>query len=354
MNRQENREAVATGIRYRAGRFVAACCSWASLARALLYCAAGVMLLSCAQSPAPIRLAISAFPAYELLYLAQEKGFYREEGVEVQVVELGGVTDVQTSLRLGQVDAAAITTADLVIAAAMDGVDLRAVWIIDYTEGADQILARAPIARLGDLRGKRVGLEGDSVGVVLLGRALDSVGMSLRDVIPVRTVQEQAENLLRRGEIDAMASYPPYATRLTAIPGVRKVYDSSAIPGEIADVLAVTGQLLERRPEDVRRILRASQRALDYLRVRPGEAIAMMARREHMAPEEFAAALADGIRLVGREEQAQFFGPGGKLARNLAVVHAYLRALESIPASPFDASAHVVDWSRIDPGAARR
>ncbi|MFN8644057.1 MAG: hypothetical protein U0802_21280, partial [Candidatus Binatia bacterium] len=43
--------------------------------------------------PEPLRVGINAWPGYEYLYLADVQGFYAREGVEVQLLEFGSLSD---------------------------------------------------------------------------------------------------------------------------------------------------------------------------------------------------------------------------------------------------------------------
>ena len=46
----------------------------------------------CSPEPkAELRVGINAWPGYEFLYLAQEKGFYRDEGVAVRIIEFNSL-----------------------------------------------------------------------------------------------------------------------------------------------------------------------------------------------------------------------------------------------------------------------
>ena len=65
------------------------------------------------------------------------------------------------------------------------------IWVADYSNGADGLVARRGIGGLRELRGKRVGAEIGSISHYVLLRALDSTGMSESDLtILNQTVEE--------------------------------------------------------------------------------------------------------------------------------------------------------------------
>ncbi|MGH8187799.1 MAG: ABC transporter substrate-binding protein, partial [Steroidobacteraceae bacterium] len=52
-------------------------------------------LASCAPYDPPLRIALIRWPPFEYMHLAQEKGFFAEEGVEVRLIEFVAVNDTQ-------------------------------------------------------------------------------------------------------------------------------------------------------------------------------------------------------------------------------------------------------------------
>ena len=187
------------------------------------------------QTSRTIQIGINDFPAHELLYLAQEKGFFREEGVDVRIVEFSSLGDSAIAFRNKQLDGVATTLVELVTESADAPGSIKAIWALDYSRGADVILARENISTIAALRGRRVGLEASSVSLLLLGRSLQKAGLTLNDVKLVEMDPLRSESALETSKVDAIVSYSPYADRLLKRPGIRKIFDSSAIPTEILD-----------------------------------------------------------------------------------------------------------------------
>jgi NitT/TauT family transport system substrate-binding protein len=52
-------------------------------------------LASCTFYEQPLRIALIRWPPFEFMHLAQEKGFFAEEGVEVRIIEFAAVNDTQ-------------------------------------------------------------------------------------------------------------------------------------------------------------------------------------------------------------------------------------------------------------------
>ena len=74
-------------------------------------------LLACSSPDAqPLRIATSRWPGYELLFLADSLGFFAQAGVRVQLLEFLGTGESRRALERGRVDAAGLTSVDLLFA----------------------------------------------------------------------------------------------------------------------------------------------------------------------------------------------------------------------------------------------
>jgi len=295
-----------------------------------------VLLPACdaRQGGGTIQIGINDFPAYELLYLAQEKGFYRDEGVAVRIVEFASLSDAATAFGNKQLDAIATTLVDLVIADQNDPGSMRAGWVINYSNGADVILGGTRVRNIADLKGRRVGLEAASVGLLVLGRALQLNNLSLKDVKLVNLDPLSGESALVRGEIDALVTYAPYSVRLEKKPGIRKIFDTRTIPGEVVDVLAFSAELMAGRASDIKRIVRAYMRAQSFLREQPEQAIAIMAQRERIDALSFRQVLENDLHLLTAEEQADYFQSGAGLDQYIGLTATYLQDIGRIKVAP--------------------
>lgn len=294
------------------------------------------------QDGGTIQIGINDFPSYELLYLAQEKGFYRDEGVQVRIVEFASLSDAARAFGNKQLDAIATTLVDLVIADQNDPGNMKAGWVLHESTGADTILGGTQVRNINDLYGRRVGLETTSVGLLVLGRALQLHNMALKDVKLVNLDPLSGESALARGEIDALVTYAPYSVRLAKKPGIRKIFDTRAIPGEIVDVLAFSAELVTGRASDIKRIVRAYMRAQSFLREQPEQAIAIMAQRERIDASSFRQVLENDLHLLTAKEQAAYLQSGARLEQQIGLTAEYLQHVGIAKVAP-DARRMVVD-----------
>lgn len=284
-------------------------------------------------SSEPFRVGINAWPGYEFVYLAAQKGFFADEGLEVHVVEFSSLADARRAYERGQIDAIATTVVEVLQIHDQSTRRPQIVRVLDYSEGADVILAQPRIKSGAELRGARIGVELASLGVYVLARGLESHGLELSDVTAVAADQMSMEGQFDRGELDAVVTYPPISVKMLADSSAHPVFSTAGIPGEVLDVLAVEDDLIAKRPKDVQRFLHAIERAMTYEKQSPADAHQIMAEREGITPEEFAAALTNGMRLVDSSGQAAYFGSNGKLHEVVKRTESVLRQTHQITAA---------------------
>lgn len=264
----------------------------AKQARAMLgFVLAAVFIAACMPAPEPpFRIGTNVWPGYEPLYLARDLGYL--DGHNIRLVEFGSATTVMNALANGAIEAAALTL-DEVLLLSSRGIDLRVVLVLDMSNGGDAILARPPLKRMADLKGRRIGVETTALGAYMLSRASAMAGLSTGDYTVVPLHASEHEAAFHAGRVDAVVTFEPVRSQLIAS-GATPVFDSKNIPGEIVDVLAV--RMTPARLPQMQALIRAWFMAVDHLRRQPGDAGRRLAKRLHMAPADVLAAF-DGLSL---------------------------------------------------------
>ncbi len=259
----------------------------------------------------PLRIGLNIWPGYEFIFLAEHLGYYREEGVDVKLIDFSSLGDARRSFERGQIDGLGTTVVEVMLAAEAAANPLKIVTVVDYSDGADVILARPGFPDLASLKGRKVGVELGSLCVYVLARGLEQTGMTLADVVTVSKDQASMEADLRAGLLDAVVTYPPTSVEILKDPAIQTVFSTKKTPREVVDVIAFGEKTITQRPKDVAAVLRAFKRAQDYYVTHKAEALQIMAKREGVSPEEFELALTDGMRVVTAADQAAYFSGGG-------------------------------------------
>ncbi|MFM1884959.1 MAG: hypothetical protein RL026_116 [Pseudomonadota bacterium] len=266
---------------------------------------------------------MNPWPSFDLLWIAGKLGYFDLEEVEVRLLDFEGLADGRLALDRGMLDGFLTTSVDL----AFTRVPVRPVWVLDRSLGGDALLAAPQVRGLADLRGRRIALEEDSVNALVLHSALAAAGLEPGDVLVRPMGQLVAEEQFRSGTLDALITYPPVLTRLEALPGVQRLYDSRQMPQPIYDIMVMREDVASVRAEAVAALVRALQRALALLQTDPAQVHALIAARHHTDPATVAASFR-GLEMYGAEAQAALLKPGGP------VDNARDYAWETLPSAP--------------------
>ncbi len=278
---------------------------------------ATLLLAACSpQRENPLRLGAAVWPGYEGFFLARSLGYYHNS--PIQLVEYLTSAEVFRAFQNQAIDAAALTL-DETLRLAENDPAVRIVLVLDFSNGADVLLAQPQFDSLTQLRGKRVGVEVGLAGAYLLRRAFDSVNLSTKEVTVVPLAAFEHVGSYRERRVDAVVTYEPQRTRVLAM-GAKILFDSSKIPGEIVDVLVVRAAAFKDQPKGLETLLKGWFQAQAFIRTKSADAIRLMAPREGVTPEEFRQSLAL-LRIPDLAENRQLLGssdPG--LSRSVAIM----------------------------------
>jgi NitT/TauT family transport system substrate-binding protein len=271
----------------------------------LLACAALLApLFGCIREPEPaLRIGTNVWIGSEPLYLARELGHLDLKAV--QLVEYPSASEVLRAYRNQAIDGMVISLDEL-FSLAVDGLQPRAILVVDVSHGADAVVGRGGMRSMKDLRGKPVAVEGGALGAFVLSRALALNGMQPSDVEVVHVESNEQPGAFEKGQVDGAVTFDPYRGQLLRA-GAITLFDSTQIPGEIVDLVAVRASVLERQPNAVRELLSGWFRALEYMKLDPRDAARRMGIRQQTSGEQFLAAL-QGLRIPSRDENLQMLG----------------------------------------------
>lgn len=285
------------------------------LSLVLLIC---FLITSCTESSPPtLRLGTNVWPGYEPLYLARHTGKLNTE--RVQLVELSSSTQVMQAFRNDLIDAAALTL-DEVLQLHDTGEALQVVLIMDTSHGADAIVAQASIHSLGDLVGKKIGVESNALGAYVISRALNSVSLARTSIEIIQLDIDHQETEFLRHSVAAVVTFEPLLSKLL-MAGGHVVFDTSQIPNEIIDVLAVRTAYLERHPNVIQELINAWFESTSLIGTEPHQTAEILGQRMGLGVEDTLAAYA-GLKIPDRAENQKLLKgqPQPELAHTIAKI----------------------------------
>lgn len=173
----------------------------------------------------------------------------KKYGIDIDVVQLNDYVESINQYSVDQFDGCTMTNMDALTIPAAGGVDSTALIVGDYSNGNDGLLIKGEGKTLADIKGMRVNLVELSVSHYFLARALETAGMSERDVTVVNTSDADIIAAYTTPGVQAAATWNPMLAEIVAQPGSTQVFDSSKIPGEILDMMVVNTQTLQDNPD---------------------------------------------------------------------------------------------------------
>ncbi len=261
-------------------------------------------LIGCVREPeSALRIGTNVWIGSEPLYLARELGQLNPKAA--QLVEYPSASEVLRAFRNQAIDGMVISLDEL-FGLAVDGLQPRIILVVDVSHGADVVVGRRGMRTMKDLKGKRVAVESGALGAFVLSRALALNGMQARDVKVVPLESNEQPSAFEKGQVDGAVTFDPYRAELLRA-GATTLFDSTRIPGEIVDLLAVRATVLDKQPKAVQALLAAWFDAIDYLKREPKDAARRMGIRQQTTGEQFLKALQD-LHIPSREENLRMLG----------------------------------------------
>ncbi|CAH0447530.1 hypothetical protein LMG10661_03597 [Ralstonia syzygii subsp. syzygii] len=259
--------------------------------------AACVMLAApplAADTPTHLTLMVSgtAKMIYLPATLAQRLGYFRDEGLDVELLSQPAGVDAESELLTGYAQGV-IGFYDHTIDLQTKGKEVRAIVIFSHVPGEAEVVSTrlpATVQSLRDLHGRTLGVTGLGSSTSFLTRhlmALQGLGPGEYTMLPVGA-EHSFVSALRSGRIDAGMTTDPTATRLVRNKEARVLLDLRTVESTRAALggpypaacLYVQTEWLEAHPELATKLARVFVRTLHYLRSHRAEDVAT-----HMPPE---------------------------------------------------------------------
>ena len=240
--------------------------------------AAALLLAFLAATPAlaedKITLMLDWFvnPDHGPIVIAEEKGFFAEQGLEVEVVAPADPSDPPKMVAAGRADLAVSYQPQLHLQV-QEGLPLvRVGTLIASPLNCLLVLDDGPVKTIADLRGRKIGFSVAGVEEALLTAVLAKGGLTLGDVELVN-VNWSLSPALMAGQVDAViGAYRNFELNQMAIEGVpgRCFYlEEEGLPSYDELIYVANPERMDKAL--VSRFLAATERATEYIVNHPQE-----------------------------------------------------------------------------------
>jgi NitT/TauT family transport system substrate-binding protein len=261
-----------------------------------------------ASSDTKITIGFSAWPGWFPWQVAEEKGLFTKNGVNVELKYFDSYTDSLNALSTGVIDANSQTLNDT-LASISGGAKETIVLVNDNSTGNDKIIAREGINSVADLKGKKIAVEQGTVDHYLLLLALAEAKLTPNDIELVPLTTDAAAAAFAGGQVDAVGAFAPFTTTALQRKGSRAVATSAEFPGAIPDHLVVKPELVKDHPNEVQALVNTWFDTLKWIKDNKDAAIEIMAKRGGVTTEDYKSYDA-GTTIFTRQQNLDAFTPG--------------------------------------------
>ncbi|HWR31188.1 MAG TPA: aliphatic sulfonate ABC transporter substrate-binding protein [Negativicutes bacterium] len=224
-----------------------------------------------------------------IILLAKAKGFYEEEfakdGIAVKYdLYLAGPPMIE-AFAGGRADFA--STGDMPpVSARSAGVDIKIISRAGYTPTGNALLVKndSSYKTVSDLKGKKIAVQIGSSAHHFLILLLKGNSLSPSDVSIVNLPATDQQNALNSGNVDAVATWEPWSSQLENAKAGKILADSSNGVKRYVQVFLARNDFAQKYPDITSRVLKANEKALEFLKKNPDTALELIAKESKLPP----------------------------------------------------------------------
>jgi ABC-type nitrate/sulfonate/bicarbonate transport system substrate-binding protein len=279
-----------------------------------------VLVAGCSRNPPEkiekIVLGAETVPHSSPVWIAENKGYFREQGLNVEIKEFeSGRTALRSMLNAEGIDVATAAQTPVVLNSFSRN-DYAIVAGMVYSENDIKMLARQDrgINVPADLKGKTVGVTAGSSGHFFLGLFMAYYQMRASDVKTMDMEPARLSQALIEGQVDAIATWEPHIYKTRKKLGDKAFLLSSGGIYRTDFYFVARKEFIDNHFGTLKRFLWAIEKAEEFIRKNNKEAADIVAKRLKMEREilnetwdtfQFALFLDQSI-LTSLEEEARW------------------------------------------------
>jgi NitT/TauT family transport system substrate-binding protein len=226
------------------------------------------------------------------IMVAIDKGFFKEQGIEVEYQVILNSSDRLASVDAGSSAFSNLGRSSVIPAMARGDTNFFYFYNVDDSPGNEGCWARPGIAAVRDLKGKKVAAN-TSAEITLAG-LLATQSMTAKDIDYLNLGPNEMAPALAKGDIEAACVWQPLLDGLkrAAPDGKLLGLDSDTVPfqkfGTMAspDIVIISRKLVEQQPERARAIAAGLLKGADYTIANREDAAKTVAHYFKKTPEE--------------------------------------------------------------------
>jgi sulfonate transport system substrate-binding protein len=217
-----------------------------------------------ADAPKEIRIDWATYNPVSMVL--KDKGWlekeFEKDGIKIRWVQSAGSNKALEFLNAGSIDFGS-TAGSAALVAKINGNPIKSIYVYSRPEWTALVTAKdSKITKIEDLKGQRVAVTRGTDPHIFLVRALQSVGLTEKDIKPVLLQHPDGATALSRGDVQAWAGLDPMMAAAEVEHGARLFYRNT--DANTWGILNTREQFLKDHPELVQRVLKVYEAARKY------------------------------------------------------------------------------------------
>ncbi|MEH0021404.1 MAG: ABC transporter substrate-binding protein [Desulfobacter sp.] len=224
-----------------------------------------------------------------VVIIAQEKGFFKEQGIKATILSTTGDKPIFQAYVQGKADVMC-NNSFRTVRSNLDPSDHVIIGTLSYTDNQLKLLARksAGIARVSDLKGKKIAVPQASFSHFYLEKFLLFNGLALDDVEEVFTGKKQIAGTIERGLAHATMQHGvPIAETKKILGEDYVIFQNLAVHRKTCQLLVPRKWVMQHR-EQAKGMLRAFLKGEEFIKTHTEESIEILAKAKKYDIREMA------------------------------------------------------------------
>jgi len=255
----------------------------------------------CVKKPAKVRIGYLAITNSLPLYVAVEKGFFKNKSIDAELIKFQTSNDLVEALVAGRLDVEISASTAVLYAMELRSPGEFKIFSVNVQtkeKFPDYIVVRkgSPISKIEDLKGKKLGTFPGSTFMIItrliLKNFIDPDQVSIEQIPPPAQVEA-----LSSGRVDAIYTLDPFCTLalekangkiLETAPAEKYILDP--LPGGVA---AFSSSFVKKNPNIAKKVAEAFDEAIEFIRTNETQARGYLPKYTPLKPD-----LANKINIV--------------------------------------------------------
>ena len=211
-----------------------------------------------------IPFAMNSWIGYAPIFVASHEGYFGRYKLKYIHMDTG----INAALLAGDVSIADLSM-NQIISDNQRGQYIQLFMPIDYSNGADAIVATDNVKNVSNLRGLRIPLNTHLYSELLLSYALTKNKLNLKDVKMVDLPASDVPSALLSKTAYAGVTWSPHVQALISRPGYHVLYSSKQAPGLISDSMCATHTWITSHPGAAKAVITGMLKGESYIKAHP-------------------------------------------------------------------------------------